>query len=162
MTSITVHTMEYRGECVDSDEVLMQYSDGDFDEYKRIYEDCFFEMRAALGIHPAKACDTRESLRRKAESIFLYKQGTDLVGSVAVYGNEIDDLIVAKDHQRKGYGKKLLTFAIAHMQGCNMAPIILRVVDWNKVAIRLYVKMGFCIIETETIKTLDKAREVVL
>lgn len=33
--------------------------------------------------------------------------GEEIIGSVACYGNEIDDLIVNQKFQNKGYGKQL-------------------------------------------------------
>ena len=74
-----------------------------------------------------------------------------LAGSVAIYGNEIDDLIVARQYQRKGYGQGLLRFAVARMQRGGIFPIMLHVADWNRGAIELYTKNGFCIIKTETV-----------
>lgn len=74
-----------------------------------------------------------------------------LTGSVAIYGNEIDDLIVAKQYQQKGYGQGLLRFAVAHMQREDISPIMLHVADWNRGAMELYTKNGFRIIKTEIV-----------
>ena len=84
--------------------------------------------------------------------IFLPTHSTEaskLVGSVAIYGNEIDDLIVGKSYQRAGYGEALLQFAISHMQSNNISPIVLHVADWNQGAIKMYMKNGFAIVKTE-------------
>ena len=72
-----------------------------------------------------------------------------LIGSVAIYDNEIDDLIVEKSCQRAGYGEALLQFAISYMQSSNIAPIVLHVADWNQGAIKMYMKNGFAIVKTE-------------
>ena len=151
MPNILVHTMQYAGGPVTSDIVLPHYHDADFAAYKRVYENCFFDMRKALGIYPAMACDTRANLRQKAEHIFLYKKEDELVGSVAIYGNEIDDLIVASVHQGKGYGRMLLTFAIAHLQKRDVFPAFLRVAEWNHRAISLYLANGFHSIERQIV-----------
>ena len=45
---IVAHTMEYRGGYIGSHICLRNYSVSDYDEYKRIYEECFHDMRAAL------------------------------------------------------------------------------------------------------------------
>ena len=120
MIDITAHTMEYCGNLVESNVELVQYSDDYFLDYKRIYEDCFHEMRTALELHPVDNCDSREELLNKQCDIFLYIENGILIGSVATYENEIDDLIVAKDYQCKGYGKQILCFAISHMQKKNI------------------------------------------
>lgn len=45
---ILAHTMEYRGEAVTSPVNLRNYQDSDYEIYKKAYEACFHEMRAAL------------------------------------------------------------------------------------------------------------------
>ena len=106
MIDIVAHTMAYNGGPVESAVTLERYSDRYFPEYKKIYEDCFCEMR------PVNACDSREELLNKANDIYLHVENNILIGSIAIYGNEIDDLIVAKEYQRKGYGLLFLNFAI--------------------------------------------------
>lgn len=39
----------------------------------------------------------------------------ELIGSVACYGNEIDDLFVVGAYRHKGYGKQLLIWAMDHI-----------------------------------------------
>ena len=152
MIDIVAHTMEYTGSPVESFDVLKNYSDSYFEEYKRIYEACFHEMRQALELNPIDACDSRDELMKKSGDIFLYTENNTLIGSVAIYNNEIDDLIVAKEHQHKGCGQLLLRFAIAHIQKMHLSPIVLHVADWNRQAINLYLKSGFIITKTETVK----------
>lgn len=127
------------------------YNTNDYDEYKHIYEDCFHEMRAALELAPVDCCDSDEELLKKSSQIFILKENNKMIGSVAIYNNEIDDLIVSKEFQNQGYGKKLLLFAVAKMQENNISPIILHVADWNRNAIKLYSKNGFKIVKTETV-----------
>jgi ribosomal protein S18 acetylase RimI-like enzyme len=146
------HTMEHNGNKVQSNAHLQPYSDDYYEEYLNIYEDCFREMRTALELYPINAGDSREELQSKANDVFIYLENNVLIGSVVIYGNEIDDLIVAKEHQKKGYGLIILNFAIAKMQAENITPIILTVTDWNQDAIRLYLNNGFTITKTETIK----------
>jgi len=152
MIDFDAYTMEYDGGLVNSEILLKQYADCYFEEYKKIYEDCFYEMRSALEIQPTNACDSREELLKKSNDIFIYEKDGSIIGSVAIYGNEIDDLIVAKEFQRNGYGQLLLDFALSRMQKNSVSPILLHVADWNKSAINLYLKNDFKIAETEHIK----------
>lgn len=147
---IIAHTMEYtRGEHVHSRLHLRNYQSQDFDAYHRIYNECFSAMRTALGLSPVNCCDRREALARKAKNIFILEVDNALIGSVAIYGNEIDDLIVAKEFQRKGYGEALLQFAVSHLQAAGVSPIMLHVADWNQGAVKMYLKNGFTITKTE-------------
>lgn len=149
---IIAHTMEYIGEEINSHiPEIRKYRDSDYNTYKDIYNDCFADMRRALGLEPINCCDTRQGLLNKSESIFVLEINDELVDSVAVYGNEIDDLIVSRIYQRKGYGQRLLRYAVARMQRQSVSPIILHVADWNRGAIEMYIKNGFQIIKTETV-----------
>lgn len=148
---IIAHTMEYIGEQVNCELHLTNYNADDYLEYKRIYEECFFDMRTALELQPVNCCDNNDTLLSKAEKIFIFKDDEKIIGSVAIYENEIDDLIVAKEYQNNGYGKQLLLFAVSKMQKDNINHIILHVADWNKTAINLYLKNGFTISKTETV-----------
>lgn len=152
MADVIAHTMEYVGGSVESFITLKQYSDEYFKEYKKVYEDCFCEMRTALDLHPINACDSKEELLAKQNDIFIYMEDDKIIGSVAIYDNEIDDLIIAKSYQRKGYGKLLLNFAISRIQKNSNSSIILHVADWNRNAVNLYLKNGFKITKTETVK----------
>lgn len=148
---IVAHTMEYKGDVINFNLEVTNYVNTDYNEYRIVYEECFFDMRTALQLKPVNCCDSNDTLLGKALQIFILRINDVLIGSVAIYGNEIDDLIVAKEFQNQGYGKQLLNFAVSKMQKNNVCPIILHVADWNKNAISLYLKNGFIITKTETV-----------
>lgn len=148
---IVAHTMEYQGGQIVSHLRLRNYSATDYNEYKRIYEECFRDMRTALQLFPVDCCDSQEELERKKENIYVLEISGKLIGSVAIYDNEIDDLIVEKSYQRLGYGEALLQFAVSFLQSSNISPIVLHVADWNQGAINLYLKNGFSIVKTEVV-----------
>lgn len=150
--SVIAHTMQYvGGEMPFPSMALRNYLDYDYIAYSEIYNDCFADMRCALDLYPIGCCDTREALLNKSENIFILEIDNRLAGSIAIYHSEIDDLIVAKRCQRKGYGQGLLRFAVARMQSMGTSPIMLHVADWNRGAIELYTKNGFRIVKTETV-----------
>ena len=123
-----------------------------FEEYKRIYNECFYEMRKALDIEPYDFLHDYEQIVDKSADIFLLVDKEEIIGSVACYGNEIDDLIVNRKFQRQGYGKQLLLWAIWHIRERNDEPITLHVADWNQGAIMLYEKCGFEIVKAEKVR----------
>ncbi len=130
---------------------MRHYTDEDYEEYKRVYNQCFSRMRTALGLVPVECCAKREELLKRKDHIFICEKNGALVGSVAVYENEIDDLIVAKEFQRQGWGRKFLEFAIHRMQKEGIHPIRLHVADWNRGAMKLYKNKGFVITGTERV-----------
>ena len=150
---IVVHTMEYsRKERLESPLRVRNYTERDFDAYQKTYNECFSAMRTALQRFPIDCCDSRENLEKKRDQIFILEIDGRLAGSVAIYGNEIDDLIVAREFQRKGHGQALLRHAVSRLQSKGVSPIVLHVADWNQGAIRMYLKNGFSIVKTETVR----------
>ncbi len=123
----------------------------DYGAYKKMYEECFHDMRTALQRFPVDCCDSEEELEHKKDKIYILEIDGELIGSVAIYGNEIDDLIVKKSSQRMGYGKRLLQFAVSRLQSRSISPIILHVADWNQGAVKMYLESGFSIVGTEVI-----------
>lgn len=148
---IIAHTMEYHGGAVDSELALRNYEDSDYEAYREMYNACFREMRTALGRTPVECCDSREHLAKRSQDIFIYEKNGTILGSVAIYGNEIDDLIVAEKFQGNGYGRELLTFALCIARKRQKAPVRLHVADWNQKAMKLYRKMGFKVVKTEAV-----------
>ena len=123
-----------------------------FEEYMKIYNECFFDMRKALDIEPYDFLHGYEQIAEKSRDIFLYMSDDKIIGSIACYENEIDDLIVSKAFQNNGYGKQLLLWGMQHIRKQNENPITLHVADWNKKAIALYERNGFQIINTERVR----------
>lgn len=68
---IAAHTMEYQGGRIISNLQLRNYSALDYNEYKRIYDDCFRDMRIALQRFPIECCGSREELERKKGGIYI-------------------------------------------------------------------------------------------
>ena len=145
-----VHTLEYKGGPVNEAVCPRNYNCNDYEKYRKIYEDCFYPMRSSLGL-PRECCKSSDELAEIQDSIFILEDNGHIIGSVAVYGNEIDDLFVSSEYQRKGCGLKLLKFAIAYLQKKNTDRIKLRVADVNRTALSLYLKNGFVIAETKEI-----------
>ena len=149
--NFTVHTMEYAGGRAETSLDLRTYRDSDYEEYRAMYNGCFLAMRTALGIRPAECCKTREELAQSRSEIWVLERSGVLAGSVAVYGNEIDDLVVKGDFQGRGLGRALLQWALALLEAEGRGPAVLHVADWNRRAMELYRKQGFRIIKTEVI-----------
>ena len=140
-------TLEYQNDisCVPFQE---QY----WNEYMRIYNECFYEMRKELEFEPINFYSDYFQIKDKVNDIFLYLQNGVIVGAVSCYGNELDDLIVEKSFQGRGIGQKLLLWGMNHIkeQGCE--EIILHVAEWNQNAVKLYLKYGFCIRKKEKVR----------
>jgi len=141
--------MDYIQGKVDSDLQVVNYDNKYYENYKNAFEDCFFEMRQALGFKPTRDCYKPEELIENKNNIFLLVDNEEIIGSVILPGNEIDEFFINEKYQRKGYGRKLLNFAINYYQKKEVKKIFLGVADWNEKAVKLYESCGF----TSTKKT---------
>ncbi len=95
-------------------------------------------------------------LRQKINSgtsLYLLIEEVPL-GIVSVTNNTIEDLYVLPEYQNKGYGTKLITFAV---KSCT-APPHLWILETNNAAKRLYQRLGF--IPTGRIAQGNKLKEI--
>lgn len=142
--AINAYEMKYINALVEqSNIVCIPFEKKYFQEYMRIYNECFFEMRKALDIHPYNFLNTYEQIAEKVEDIYLLVDRGEIIGSIACYGNEIDDLIVNKKFQHRGYGKQLLLWGMQRIREKSKEPITLHVAEWNENALMLYKKIGY-------------------
>lgn len=151
---VIVHKMMYNKEYIKAKDLLpcIPFDERYFQDYMEIYNECFYEMRRALEIKPYNFLNRYDQIADKVKDIYLLIDNEEIIGSVACYGNEIDDLIVNKKYRCKGYGRRLLLWAIQHIREKNTEPITLHVAEWNQNAIALYKKSGFEISNTERIR----------
>ena len=123
-----------------------------WDEYMKIYNDCFYEMRKTLEVEPINFYSDYSQIKDKINDIFLYLQNGVIVGAVSCYGDELDDLIVVKPFQGQGVGQKLLLWGMNHIKEQGYKEIILHVAEWNQNAVKLYLKNGFRIKKREKVR----------
>lgn len=154
MIDIIAYEMIYTGNKIDEELCIEMapFSEEIYEEYEKIYNECFFEMRRALDVQPYNFYLAIEQLENRKQNIYVLCNDNTILGSVACYGNEIDDLIVNKRYQNKGIGRKLLLWAIEHIRKNNNEPIILHVAKWNEKALKLYLDNGFKINKIERVR----------
>ena len=142
---ITVYEMKYDKETVPAGHMLscIPFEKQFFQEYMSIYNECFYEMRKALGIEPYNYLHDYAQMQEKEKDTYLLLENGEILGAVACYGNEVDDLIVNKKFQQKGYGKELLLWGMQYIRKKNHEPIVLYVAEWNQNAIAMYKNVGF-------------------
>lgn len=153
ITRFDMYEMHYNGGTVKSNSVFIQFEEKYYEQYKNLINECFYEMRKALNIQPyEKFCDSLEELMKQKENIFLFLNGDEIICTVSCFEDEIRKMAVNLKYQRQGYGKKLMIFAINHMQAKGYRPIKLIVTKWNKNAIALYELFGFKVITETTVE----------
>lgn len=120
-------------------------------QYKEQYNLAFYPMRKALDIRPYNWYSTYDAILEKSSDIYLLTSADELLGSVACYGNEIDDLFVSSSHLRCGYGRKLLIWAMNHIASLGYDKMVIHVAEWNQGAVHMYITEGFEIVKKEII-----------
>ncbi|WP_296616406.1 GNAT family N-acetyltransferase [Ruminococcus sp.] len=146
MKSFFVYEMEYTDAVHEMSGIeMIPFHDRYYSQYEHIYNECFFDMRKALKIEPYSFLSNIQQIKDKKENIFLLMDGETVMGSVGCYGTEIDDLIVDKKYQGRGFGKHLLLWAIKHIREYTVEPITVHVAEWNQRAVKLYTQIGFVI-----------------
>ena len=130
---------------------ITPFSERYYSQYERIYNSCFYEMRKALDVKPYNFYSDIEQIRDKMANLFMLVHNETIIGSVGCYDTEIDDLIVNRQFQKQGYGKKLLLWAIHHIRTYTDDPITIHVAEWNQNAIKLYMKNGFVVTKKEKV-----------
>ena len=123
-----------------------------WNEYMKIYNECFYKMRKALEVEPINFYYDYAQIKDKIKDIFLYLQNGVIIGAVSCYENEIDDLIVEQSFQGQGIGQKLLLWGMNHIKEQGYEEIILHVAEWNQNAVKLYLKNGFSIVKRERVR----------
>lgn len=124
---------------------MVRYSAEYLNAYKRIFNECYHKMREELNIHPYDFIQDDSFFESGMDNVFLLIIDHIIIGSVKLYNDEIDDLIVNCGYQGLGYGKQILLWALDHIK---TPRIVLHVAAWNQRAINLYRKTGFEIVRT--------------
>lgn len=123
-----------------------------WEEYKEIYNECFYEMRKALEVEPYHYYSDYAQMQTKAADTFLCLADGKIAGAVSCYGSELDDLIVNKPFRERGLGYGLLLWGISRIKGRGYDTVTLHVAQWNSRAVRLYERAGFRIRKIERVR----------
>ena len=123
-----------------------------WNEYMKIYNECFYKMRKALEVEPINFYYDYSQIKDKINDIFLFLQNGVIIGAVSCYENETEDLIVEQSFQGQGVGQKLLLWGMNHIKEQGHEEIILHVAEWNQNAVKLYLNNGFSIKKREKVR----------
>ena len=139
IVKFNMYEMEYIGNSVKSNLPIVPFNEKYYEQYKRIINDCFYEMRKELNIKPYENHNyTLEELSELKENTFLLLNGEEIISAVTCSENDIKRVVVNLKYQRQGYGRKIMLFAVNYLQNRGSIPIKLTVTKWNENAIILY------------------------
>ena len=152
--------MEYKGGAAESTLPLVPFEEKYYEQYIKLMDGCFYEMRKALDIRPYEkhSYSLDEPIELK-KNTFLLLDGDEIICAVTCAETDIRNVAVSPHHQRKGYGRKLTEFAISYMQNRGDATIKLTVTKWNENAIALYESLGFVITKESIVEGVNVRNE---
>lgn len=134
------------------------YDNQDFEIYFKALGQAFKPMREAMDIRPyhvyegaskEKKIEEKEELEKEKDTIYMFFNQDELIGSAILSDREIDDVFITDSYQGKGYGRKIMETMIDIAYQKNNEPLKLSVVDWNIKAKNLYQSLGFQTVETK-------------
>ena len=149
-----LHDMHYCGSAQPvTDMNLISYENKYFEPYAEGMSSSFYEMRRIHDFRPHLCCalskEKREELLNNKDNIFMLLVNGMLTASVKVNNNgSLGDVFVLPLYQGKGYGRIIMQFGINEALHRGMKEITLDVVEWNARALKLYLSLGFEIIQT--------------
>ena len=163
-----MYEMEYRGVLLDSALPVITFEQNYYERYKDLINSCYYEMRKELNIQPfwGYCADLEELMeqtgqkeqngyKEQKKKVFLLMDGDEIICTVSCGKSEIGRVAVNIKYQHHGYGRKIMGFAISHMQKQGISPIKLTVTKWNKKAIALYESLGFEMIKDTTVEGVN-------
>jgi ribosomal protein S18 acetylase RimI-like enzyme len=127
------------------------YREEFFHRELELESDLFEQMRRDAGITPYRISDSAPDQLEGIARFFIEHKDTflflpddeDLIGSILFLGNRIQSLCVARQHQRRGYGRKLTACAVNAILDGGAPTVVLETLPGNQVAEHLYRSMGF-------------------
>ena len=134
------------------DIVCTPFDESMWEEYMKMYNDCFHGMREALEIEPYDFYSDISQIKGREKDIFVFFHEGRLAGSVSCTGNELDDLTVRKDLQRMGFGRKLLRFGMAKIMENGYNEVVLHAAESNTAAVEMYLSEGFIITSKQKVR----------
>jgi len=131
-----------------------------YEQYKELVDKCYYPMRKALNIKPYdKHHYSLDELSILETNTFVLVEDGVVICAITCNGGLIETLVVCLEHQRKGYGREMMKFAVSHIQQNGILPIRLTVARWNENAAALYKSLGFEVVGAHMVKgnnTMDE------
>jgi ribosomal protein S18 acetylase RimI-like enzyme len=130
---------------------FVPYEDKHYDQYIKLIQDCFYELRKENDIQPYSipaSHQDRENKFKNKDFIYVSFENEQLVASIFVEDGNLDFIMVTPAYQGKGYGKKATQFGINKALSQDAKLIQLGALEWNTKAVALYESLGFEIVQT--------------
>lgn len=161
----SVYRLSYIGAKFDESELCaVKYEDKYYEDKMRLECEAFTPLRRENDIKPYNWYEgsSKEDIERNREwtleqkdYIDLFFESDEIVGASMVKAAEVDLLFVNPKYQGKGYGRKILEFAVNRGLEQNASGVNLNALASNDSALRLYRSTGFKIVQAQDIRRIS-------
>lgn len=141
----------------DIDISFVNYEDKYYENYAKVRQECFYELRKNNDFKPyliPLSEEDRARFLKDKDFVYIALANDEILASVIVKDGYLDNVIVSPKYQGMGYGKKLVQFAINKALSQGMNPVNLLYIEGNEKAAGLYKSLGF-----ETKQIIDVHRK---
>ena len=152
-----LHSMRYDGPDFGPSTLKpIPYEDNMFEDFVRLTNDGFRELRRQSNIEPADCYPPgfEEEQERKdklddKDNIFLFYEGGKAIGYTQLGPDYIDTITVDESYRGRGLGRKITELSVTLLRQRGVTTVSLGVLDVNTVARNLYESLGFQFVETQ-------------
>lgn len=147
------YEMVYEGDInTNSNLEFINYEDRYYKEYVQLIADSFYDLREANDIQPyvcyKPSKEDRKNVLKNKDNIYLSIDDTGtIISTVMIEDGHIDELVVNKKYENRGFGNETTKFAINKAIEGKSKKITLDVIVWNVKATNIYKKLGFKVIQ---------------
>ncbi|MBA2173704.1 GNAT family N-acetyltransferase [Halobacillus locisalis] len=140
----------YEGEEFDAVALpFIVYEDKYFDQYVKMVQDAFYEIQKFNDLKPYIATEkivNTYQLNNK-ENVYLLLDGEELLASVTVGEETLENLMVSPRYQGKGLGRKALQFGMNRLHKKGVRRVSICYMEGNMAAEQLYESVGFKLVK---------------
>jgi len=133
------------GKLPESNYEFINYEDKYYEECQKVIQEAFHKMRLSVGLKSTLVLPNEEERKRynaNRENMFILRDNNEIVAAVSLAEKQIDKVAVAVEHQGKGYGRAIVSYAVNKFLDRGCTEVELGVVNGNPAQF-LYEKLGF-------------------
>lgn len=125
------------------------YEDKYYDQYVKMVQDAFYEVQKFNDLKPYMATEEIINMYQlnNKENVYLLLDGEELLASVTVGEETLENLMVSPNHQGKGFGRKALKFGMNQLHKRGVRRVSICYMEGNTPAKLLYESVGFKLVK---------------
>lgn len=155
----SVYRLKYIGAGFNEPDICaIKYEDIYYEDKIRLESEAFSTLREEHDIKPynwylsaSKEAieNNRKHTLKEKDYLYLFLEENEILGATMIKNAEVDLLFTNVKHQGKGYGRKILEFAVNRGLEQDSEVVNLNVLASNEKALKLYRNVGFRLVQAQ-------------